>query len=176
MACLCNGRLSDPQFSGKWSASTVSQDQGEQLSFSSLKFFIEVLQSFKFLRPNTIHDGYVILISSDLFLHTSQSIYGHKSASPPVSPASANAKSGSTPPNKLKSATPTHVLMSRSSSRTVVLSSSPPLCTPAHGRGTCLLQRERGGIPALVRERVRAMLGCLPRCSGCEDSGFSDGY
>ena len=101
-----------------------------------------------------------------------KSISVRKSGSPQLSQASASAKSGSTPPNKPKSGTPTPARTSRNSSKMAGLSLNPPLSTRVLAPVIYLRPSEREGILARVRGRVRRRLGCRLRCFGCGDRGF----
>jgi hypothetical protein len=95
----------------------------------------------------------------------------HKNDSPPPSQASVNAKSGLTPQSRQRLATPTHGTTSKSSSRTVGLSSSPPPSTHMPAPVTSLPQSERVDTLVLVRGRVQPKPVCLPKSFGCEGSG-----
>lgn len=94
---------------------------------------------------------------------------GHKNASLQALQASANAKSGSTPLNKLKLEMPTLAHMSRNLSRMVALLSNLPPSTREHALVTFLLQSERVVILAPVKERVLQKRECRQKLCGWGD-------
>lgn len=144
---------------------TFLKTQGQfPLSLCPTTSSLFILQVRKFQ-----HNGFVYasrLVCDWRTNHPHKSTCGHKNASPRVSQAWASVKSGLTLLSRQKSVTPTHVPMSRSSSRTAVLSSNLLLFTPVLARASSMPPSARADILAPVKGKVPQRPGCRPKCCG----------